>query len=1523
MQVDIHPSNEDDLRDMMDRDSLYESIGSIADMARRVLRRLEQATRPVNQALCAVSSLQEGDASAVDLIAQMLWHDSEDGMTAFEFEDAQCAPALLELSSDQLRSMFSPANELRHFAHSLQPPAGERDSELAALIIESSQLRTVPEMETNDDVAQAKISALEERSTRKYQPVGLHNLVSRLHDVIASTDMLPVWQFDLDNISWKSFSGQAFFGKPIEVHFAPITDSACTTMSQKFMVDGVNTTSEIEKLVLRNVQCKDVRYIQYCTDLVGYIIELNSRNSWRKARVLGFNIESGLHSLVFVKGPAHIGQGHSCNVLLSAADKYRIVEKVTDAEGETMDTQQADAQESQAGKLDIVVVRNAEARAGYTVHRNELVVAETERDSVAFQNGMRPGFRITHVDGEEVYTWQDYTRTARPKSEFCVTVSTEAEAVCAHPGEAVWFWLEQDGGRGIFTPAFERWRMYGDSAQELLHEAYADDQQGSVELETRSRQYIINFAEMQQINIDTGHERPIRRCKPEEVERSRRGRRRRQGECLFRTWNGFDLRSSEEKAREYSRGHSLERTQSGEHVDISFTQAAGKTPTVSAQLPIKRPNLTVVLRFGGFGIEKDNSRPTRAKALNDFFATPEMDGYYKPLEFKAGDILEIVSREPGGGWWTGKLNGKRGLIPADYCKVESEPDAADRQQVSQMLASPKLMRPHQSLLSTIMGATEVEGTDALAGIWRVEISCVQSEPEELLWLLGYDQTNNEYVGARLDGGRLTQRIAGHVTEDSTFRFRTSERQGQLRRTQGSGILHGSWSTLQDEGSTQQLRAARVGDANPQVAIPAGAICNIEYDIMVSDVDECVAKPHLPFEIGTRHESKLEPEPGHEPESAIELEPAQRTTGFKRLSATETFSAALAVLARLYTDEYLRERVNVRAFHNPAMTRKLEEQLLDPIAVATGAFPSWCSRWVREAPFLFTRSLRERFLHATSFGPTRALVQLNSAPDTGDEMSSGFRGAAWHLPQQPMPELKSDKWIVRRDPPALFLDDVFAALSKRILSDTGPPARSRLEVNLQWRVGGVGDAFTGAGLGVHVQFYTEVARAIESRQEQDRLHMWMDEADAHPVDSLAKTSADSRIVTDPARLPPVGARLVDAVAQIQADVSIGAADKQAAIRAWLSSRNGTPTETSADCAANESQAEDYSPLQCALYPRPVTMREDVQTVEVLCTRFRLLGWLMATALMERQLLPLQLHPLFFDVALGRVPVSPLPVFQSGDTSNGSECWQADWVVTLQRLVMEGSVRGAGVLKWVLHQWTAPNTEPWPDYLAEVRFVDPGISETTGSLPWLVDGGDSRTLTRDNIREYLALMYDRWLGSGVERQMEAFRAGFAEVVPLGLASIIGDFSTDEVVDMLCGAAVSWDERTLRECVVPAPQPPTYSSGDPEFEWLISELLQLTPSARSNFLNFVTARKRLPGGDLRNLPPLAASATSSRSRGSRQSTGERRITVDASSGAAPLMKGSTCNYRLHMPRGYASQAELGMYLARSIEESSGMHD
>eukprot|EP01052_Picozoa_sp_SAG31_P042571 SAG31_NODE_6801_length_1883_cov_1.013453_2_plen_195_part_00 len=194
-----------------------------------------------------------------------------------------------------------------------------------------------------------------------------------------------------------------------------------------------------------------------------------------------------------------------------------------------------------------------------------------------------------------------------------------------------------------------------------------------------------------------------------------------------------------------------------------------------------------------------------------------------------------------------------------------------------------------------------------------------------------------------------------------------------------------------------------------------------------------------------------------------------------------------------------------------------------------------------------------------------------------------------------------------------------------------------------------------------------------------------------------------------------------------------------------------------------------------------------------------------------------------------------------------------------------------------------------------------------------------MTAENAEEYLTLIADAWFGAGVSAQAASFRTGFETVAQL---DTLGAFTTNETALLLCGAAaVTWDEETVREHVVPAAQPPTYEKGDVEFEWLIQELLDMPNDARAMFLNFVTARRRLPAGGLRSLPPLVGSSGSSGNGGA--STAGAKITVDASSGAAPLMKGNTCNYRLHMPRGYASRAELKHYLYRSMEWSSGMKD
>jgi len=36
------------------------------------------------------------------------------------------------------------------------------------------------------------------------------------------------------------------------------------------------------------------------------------------------------------------------------------------------------------------------------------------------------------------------------------------------------------------------------------------------------------------------------------------------------------------------------------------------------------------------------------------------------LAFKKGDMIELVSEEPGSGWLTGKINGNVGILPENY-----------------------------------------------------------------------------------------------------------------------------------------------------------------------------------------------------------------------------------------------------------------------------------------------------------------------------------------------------------------------------------------------------------------------------------------------------------------------------------------------------------------------------------------------------------------------------------------------------------------------------------------------------------------------------------------------------------------------------------------------------------------------------------------------------------------------------------------------------------------------------------------
>jgi hypothetical protein len=627
--------------------------------------------------------------------------------------------------------------------------------------------------------------------------------------------------------------------------------------------------------------------------------------------------------------------------------------------------------------------------------------------------------------------------------------------------------------------------------------------------------------------------------------------------------------------------------------------------------------------------------PIQAKAIADFGSLPEMEGYYKPLHFKAGDTLEIISKEPGGGWWSGSINGKQGLVPQDFVRLEQRQEKEPRTQVARLGGPAVVITDGSSLLSVLMRATEVSDTSSsgLSGIWRVtqtvdasartpgsrigerQLGAGPDEPEDYILLMyeraeGDDAHGPALIGAKLSAGRLTNFLEGSVDGDIVTYVQAAMK-ATLERT--GGTLRGEWK-MSDGHSCGTLKARRSNDSVPRVALPFGSICNLTFNVRPVSCEP-------------------EPEAGEQKRGKQSLGQIVTERAFVHRDICTSFEDSIQLVGKLYPLNGERwSTISDQEFQNPALSRKLEEQLMDTMAVAAVALPSWCRRMVHGAPFLFSQSLRERYIHATAFGPARAVVSLAAQLlESQPPIAGQSHGAA------PL-----DKWTIRRDPADVFLKDVTAMMSAR----AAQRARTKLEVSLQYRVGGVerGESFAGAGQGVHVAFYTEVARALESIEENSRVPMWMGDSvgrSAAPADSVADASVDAEL------LPTEDMPFAVAVAAIQADARITGTDKQRYITTFQHRRGEARAAPAAVDSAELDEADDggateFTALECELYPAAlqwgdcrVASKDDAEMAarcSAVGSRMAMLGQLIATAIMERQLLPLNLSPLWLDVVL---------------------------------------------------------------------------------------------------------------------------------------------------------------------------------------------------------------------------------------------------------------------------------------------------
>ncbi|CAI9260339.1 unnamed protein product [Lactuca saligna] len=127
-----------------------------------------------------------------------------------------------------------------------------------------------------------------------------------------------------------------------------------------------------------------------------------------------------------------------------------------------------------------------------------------------------------------------------------------------------------------------------------------------------------------------------------------------------------------------------------------------------------------------------------------------------------------------------------------------------------------------------------------------------------------------------------------------------------------------------------------------------------------------------------------------------------------------------------------------------------------------------------------------------------------------------------------------------------------------------------------------------------------------------------------------------------------------------------------------------------------------------------------------------------------------------------------------------------------------------------------------------------------------GGDVLMVDLNNLEEYISLVVDATIKTGITRQLEAFRAGFNQVFDVSSLQI---FSPSELDYLLCGHREIWEADTLVEHIK---FDHGYTSKNPVVINLLEIMGEFNPEQQRAFCQFVTGAPRLPPGGLAVLNP-----------------------------------------------------------------------
>jgi E3 ubiquitin-protein ligase TRIP12 len=213
----------------------------------------------------------------------------------------------------------------------------------------------------------------------------------------------------------------------------------------------------------------------------------------------------------------------------------------------------------------------------------------------------------------------------------------------------------------------------------------------------------------------------------------------------------------------------------------------------------------------------------------------------------------------------------------------------------------------------------------------------------------------------------------------------------------------------------------------------------------------------------------------------------------------------------------------------------------------------------------------------------------------------------------------------------------------------------------------------------------------------------------------------------------------------------------------------------------SETDEFVSGPNGLFPRPLS-EEEVSSPngERILQLFKVLGKFVARSMIDSRIIDINFNPIFFRIGDESSGIRPsLGAMKVVDPILARSLSSVKKFALAKKEVAEDPNRTAAEKVADIVNITIGNRVRIEDL--SLDFTLPGYPEIE-----LIPNGSESMLTIDNVVLYLEKVIDLTLGSGVRRQVDAFRTGFSQVFPY---SALSAFTPDELVTLFGRVEEDW--------------------------------------------------------------------------------------------------------------------------------------